>query len=77
MKKYKEKMPPPKKMAKPAKRVKQRLYDEDKEKHDDAVEVREGRKFTPKPRGIAQAMDQAKEGYSKKPRVIPSKKRSR
>ncbi len=72
---YKEAMPPSKKMAKPAAKVKQRKYAEDKEKYDYDEKVKEGKKNPGKPVGISQALDMSKEGYSKKPRVQPSKKR--
>lgn len=72
---YKEAMPPPKKMQKPAKKVKQRMYTEDKEIYDYNEKVKENKKNPSQPRGIAQALNKAKEGASKEPRVQPSKKR--
>lgn len=70
---YKEAMPPSKKMQKPAKRVAQRKYDEDKEEFDQKVKRKEN--GFKKPAGIQSALNKDKEGYDKKPRVKPSKKR--
>lgn len=73
MKKMKEKMAPSKKMMKPAKKVAQRKYVEDDEEYEDKMsKKRSGKK---KPADIGQALNQAKMGYSKKPRVKPSKKK--
>lgn len=66
-------MPPSKKMQKPASRKKQRDYAEDMEDYEVKRSKKDnGRK---KPADISAAMNKAKEGYSKKPRVMPSKKR--
>lgn len=64
---------PKKKMVKPAKRVSQRLYNADKEEYDEKKRKKDlkGRK----PSDIADALNKAKEGYSKKPRVKPSTKK--
>ncbi len=67
----KEKMAPTKKKQKPAKRVMQRKYAEDKEKYDKKKAYPSIKK---NPAGIAEAMDKSKIGYSKKPRVKPSSK---
>lgn len=71
---YKEKMAPSKKMQKPAKRVKQRKYVEADEEYD-VKQDRKSRNKRRKPADIGAALNKAKEGYSKKPRVKPSKKR--
>jgi len=70
---YKESMPPSKKMQKPAKRVAQRKYTAADEAYDKAEDFKENKKK--KPADISQALNKAKEGYSKKPRVKMSKKR--
>lgn len=72
MKKKKEKMAPSKKMVKPSKRVSQRKYTQADEKYDKREDFIDNKKK--KPAGIATAMNKAKEGYSKKPRVKASKK---
>jgi len=70
----KEKMAPSKKMQKPAARVEQRKYAADKEKYDKKMS-REIGDYDSRPKGIADAMNRASEGYSKKPRVVKSKKK--
>lgn len=69
----KEKMAPSKKMRKPAKKVAQRKYAAADEKYDRKKEYKPIKK---NPNGIADAMNKSKIGYSKKPRVKPSKKTS-
>lgn len=63
---------PKKKMQKPAKRVAQRKYTADDEKYDAMQHNKMLAKK--KPFDIADALNKAKQGYSKKPRVKPSKK---
>ena len=70
----KEAMPPSKKLKKPGKKVAQRKYNADKEKFDKKMSVKDN-SWKKTPSGIAEAMDKASEGYSKKPRVKPSKKK--
>lgn len=67
----KEKMAPSKKKQKPAKKVMQRKYTAADEKYDRKKEYKSVDK---NPDGIADAMNKSKIGYSKKPRVKPSKK---
>lgn len=69
----KEMMAPSKKMQKPAKKVKQRKYAEADEKYEKKQKMFNHKK---NPAGIAEALNKAKIGYSKKPRVKPSKKSS-
>jgi hypothetical protein len=69
----KEKMPPTKKMQKPAGKKKQRDYTEDMEEFE--VRRSKGDNDRKKPADIGAAMNQSKIGYSKKPRVKPSKKK--
>ena len=65
-------MAPSKKMQKPAKRVAQRKYTA----ADEAYDMKQSKKMSSqkKPKDIADAMNKAKEGYSKKPRVKLSRK---
>lgn len=69
----KEKMAPSKKMRKPGKKVAQRKYTAADEKYDRKNAYKPIKK---NPDGIADAMNKSKIGYSKKPRVKPSKKTS-
>lgn len=62
------------KMQKPGKQVKGKKYAVDLEEYDDKIGD-EDNKPTRKPADIAGALKRAKEGYSKKPRVKPSKKK--
>lgn len=72
---YKEKpIGPSKKMVKPAKRVAQRKYAAADEAYDKKMNKKENMSDK-KPDDIADALNKAKEGYSKKPRVKLSKKR--
>lgn len=76
--KFKEKMPPSKKQnMKGGKQVAGRDYSEDLEE----MEARKGRKkdddWIKKPADLSGAFKKAKEGYSKKPRVKPDKKKGK
>lgn len=77
MKKFKESMPPSKKVnMKPGRKVAGRKYSSALEEYDD----REGEKDNfpaRKPADISQALKRSKEGYSKKPTVKPQKKKVR
>ncbi len=71
--KFKEKMPPSKKLVKKGgKQVAGRKYSEDKEEYDDKIGD-EDNYPTRKPADISGALRRSKEGYSKKPRVKPDK----
>ena len=63
---------PKKTMVKPAKRVAQSKYNADMEKYTNKKSKKSI--MGKKPAGISSALNKAKEGYSKKPRVKPSKK---
>ena len=75
MKKMKEKMPPSKKMQKPGKIVKGIKYSEDLENMTAKVGKKMDNKPSSRPNDISGALMRAKEGYSKKPRVIPQRKK--
>jgi hypothetical protein len=64
------------KMQRPGRKVKGAKYAADLE-DDDEKEQDSDNAPAKKPADIAQAMKRAKEGYSKKPRVKPQKKRQR
>ena len=68
--KLKEKMPPSKKMQKPGKMVKGINYPVKEEEYD-----KKQRKKVTRTDSIAKELKMAKEGYSKEPRVKPSKKK--
>ena len=70
----KEYMDPAKKMRKPAKKAKQRKYNEAHEDYERA-ESKELFTYNRQPHGVAQALNRSPEGYSKKPRVKPSTKK--
>ena len=71
--KFKEKMPPSKKIVKKgAKQVAGRKYSEVKEEYDDRMGD-EDNFPSRKPADVSGALRRAKEGYSKKPRVKPDK----
>lgn len=77
MKKLKERMPPSKKLVtKGGKRVAGRKYSQVKEEYDDKIGD-EDNFPSRKPADISGALRRAKEGYSKKPRVKPDKKKQR
>lgn len=63
-------------MQKPGKRVKGTKYVADLEE-EDIVAADEDNHPRRKPSDIGQALKRAKEGYSKKPRVKPQKKKQR
>ena len=71
--KFKEKMPPSKKLVtKGGKQVAGRKYSEVKEEYDDKIGDEDNHPSR-KPADISGALRRAKEGYSKKPRVKPDK----
>lgn len=71
--KFKERMPPSKRLVKKGgKQVAGRKYSEVKEEYDDKIGD-EDNFPSRKPADISGALRRAKEGYSKKPRVKPSK----
>jgi len=72
MKKLKEKMPPSKAKTKPGKKVEGIKYAQALESYEEKEEYLASRSKG-KPDGIAQALQKAKEGYSKKPRVKADK----
>lgn len=73
--KYKEApIGPKKKMVKPAKKVAQRKFNAAEEKFDE-MENKKDNKSMKKPMDIADALNKAKQGYSKKPRVKASTKK--
>ena len=77
MGKMKEAMPPSKKLVKRGgKQVAGRKYSQDKEEYDDKIGD-EDNFPSRKPADISGALRRAKEGYSKKPRVKPAKKKQR
>ncbi len=77
MKKMKEAMPPSKKLVKKGgKKVAGRKYSQAKEEYDDKIGDEDNHPSS-KPADISGALRRAKEGYSKKPRVKPSKKKQR
>ena len=77
MKKFKEKMPPSKKLVmKGGKQVVGRKYSEVKEEYDDKMGKKDSR-LAPKPADVSGAFRRAKEGYSKNPRVKPDNMKGR
>lgn len=72
---FKEKMPPSKKQnMKGGKEVAGRKYSQVKEEYDDKIGDEDNFPAR-KPADISGALRRAKEGYSKKPRVKPDKKK--
>lgn len=72
---FKESMPPSKPMGFPGKMVEQRKYSQDDERYNDKQDSMDN--FGMKPKSAAGALNKAKEGYSKRPRPKPSKKKKR
>jgi hypothetical protein len=70
----KEYMDAPKKMRKPAKRVRQKKYSEAHEDYERGLSDKLFN-YNKQPHGVAEALNRASQGYSKKPRVKPSTKR--
>lgn len=73
MKKLKGDLPAKKPMGKPAKKVMQRKFNEVSEEYNGKKYKKENSKI--KLTDIGEALNKAKNGYDRKPRVKPSKKR--